>query len=548
LRKIENYYIQKVEKIETNSSQNIQGSQNHFLMHSPQRHFSPESSKLISKAAKIELIIADCLSPFLQISEKLSAYKRVTEISMGSLSIAGGINASQFFIADDTFTTFMKLHPHLIKFILSVSGDSDESLKMASIRSMDYVLENMGCSIGNYIVLILKYIIAYYPKSSAQYILNPENPHTASTINNNSIMADMITPKQDKQKEILRGTNSNENCIKTYESNHLKLSNLYNHLLETFLSVLSSVSGQVLHKIFNEIIQNFLLSNDVPKELKNYLSKICDKIITICQGDIILSSSFLGSIFNGLIIGASDPNFSEILSLWGTLKSKIFSCYSHKGHKKLVEWIMMQISTIQDIKNLNDSDLQKLKYLIEIIKCVTNCEKTEESSSLIIKGPHEVGVEYYNLLHPLLFIIDQFSQKENHYELFKDSWKAASCIFRTYNKYSELNTNKFLTPYFIKMNEHLIKNAPTLGMLKFIHLVIDDFSFDSESSKQLLIQLLERIIQYIPGFINEEIFNALDKLVAICKSFLNQDLISKLIDSLISKYTIRTKREKQSKE
>ena len=56
------------------------------------------------------------------------------------------------------------------------------------------------------------------------------------------------------------------------------LKNVYNHVLETYISVLSSISSHILHQLFYEVI--------IP-------IKIAAKIITICQGDLVLSKSSL---------------------------------------------------------------------------------------------------------------------------------------------------------------------------------------------------------------------------------------------------------------
>lgn len=82
-------------------------------------------------------------------------------------------------------------------------------------------------------------------------------------------------------------------------------------MLDTYISVLSSISSHILHAIFYEVIEPILLKirdtipkkeNESPKETdKNALPpqvivftvKIAEKIITICQGDLLLSQPLL---------------------------------------------------------------------------------------------------------------------------------------------------------------------------------------------------------------------------------------------------------------
>ena len=75
------------------------------------------------------------------------------------------------------------------------------------------------------------------------------------------------------------------------------INNVYTHVLESFISVLSSVSSHILHSIFYEVIGE-ILTNDqqTPQEVRVYSCKIAEKIITICQGDLLISNRMLDSL------------------------------------------------------------------------------------------------------------------------------------------------------------------------------------------------------------------------------------------------------------
>ena len=61
------------------------------------------------------------------------------------------------------------------------------------------------------------------------------------------------------------------------------LINIYNSVLDTFVSVLSSVSSHILHGIFYNILEKSLLINaGFPIEVRVFTCKIADKIFTIC--------------------------------------------------------------------------------------------------------------------------------------------------------------------------------------------------------------------------------------------------------------------------
>jgi len=99
---------------------------------------------------------------------------------------------------------------------------------------------------------------------------------------------------------------------------------LFNALLETYISVLSSISSHILHQIFYDVIvpclTNQPFEEDKPKpddedslhidfssEVKIYAVKIAEKIITICQGDLIMSKDLLDM----LVKQQAPPSFKK---------------------------------------------------------------------------------------------------------------------------------------------------------------------------------------------------------------------------------------------
>lgn len=82
------------------------------------------------------------------------------------------------------------------------------------------------------------------------------------------------------------------------------LTSLFQQVLDSYISVLSSISSHILHQIFYSVIVpcltdtslDFGLEQEYPAELKIFGVKIAEKIITICQGDLIMSKSFMDSL------------------------------------------------------------------------------------------------------------------------------------------------------------------------------------------------------------------------------------------------------------
>jgi hypothetical protein len=78
---------------------------------------------------------------------------------------------------------------------------------------------------------------------------------------------------------------------------HGALCSVYQHVLDTYISVLSSISSHILHAIFYEVIEPILLKirdsiaskesqsepeNTLPPQVIVFTVKIAEKIITIC--------------------------------------------------------------------------------------------------------------------------------------------------------------------------------------------------------------------------------------------------------------------------
>ena len=53
-------------------------------------------------------------------------------------------------------------------------------------------------------------------------------------------------------------------------------------MLETYISVLSSISSHILHQLFYEVIIPTITSTTIQVDVKIFAIKIAEKIITIC--------------------------------------------------------------------------------------------------------------------------------------------------------------------------------------------------------------------------------------------------------------------------
>jgi hypothetical protein len=70
---------------------------------------------------------------------------------------------------------------------------------------------------------------------------------------------------------------------------------IYTHVLDTFISVLSSVSSHILHSVFYDVIEPTLMQSQ-DSEVRVFACRIADKLLTICQGDLLISPPLLSML------------------------------------------------------------------------------------------------------------------------------------------------------------------------------------------------------------------------------------------------------------
>lgn len=91
-------------------------------------------------------------------------------------------------------------------------------------------------------------------------------------------------------------------------------------------------------------------------EVKIYAVKIAEKIITICQGDLIMNKSLLDILVKASgsqsykkqleMNGAVEQMRNQMKTLWTSIRQKVFTNYSMKGFKSLVEWLANKLSML----------------------------------------------------------------------------------------------------------------------------------------------------------------------------------------------------------
>lgn len=323
--------------------------------------------------------------------------------------------------------------------------------------------------------------------SVADYVFYQLDPnHLLSTIGCNMIQADSQAAME--YDSVLFATTYNS--IQEPSSGfNTALQNVHSHVLETYISVLSSISSHILHRIFYDVIEDALCSSSADQsqkavskpsasfkhsnfnneftttdkidlhsrfqmgqspQIKVYACKIAEKIITICQGDLIISPSLLNALVDTFsaskppppLDSSSNQAHAAMKNLWNSVKQKVFPNYSTKGYRKLIEWISRKMTHLmnsikvlpEDLLNtkpvnqrkdafpdeLSDEETICLSQLCEVVTTVTfNRLKQEEEANQLIKLPvpesfgNGASSEMYLLLPQLIFWMEYSIDRED---------------------------------------------------------------------------------------------------------------------------------------
>ena len=175
-----------------------------------------------------------------------------------------------------------------------------------------------------------------------------------------------------KAQEILRETGP-EN-----QQTQKLLVDIYNHLLESFLNVLTSASSFLLRGLFIEIIAPNVFLNEMNGELRKFVFRIAEKITAICQGDLEINTSFVAALVQYLEGKVQQGGSLRLAAqkLWESVKSKAIVNFPLSEARKLGEWVLESMQNIQE----NAKDLAGMGVFIEIVGSL--CARERKNSEI----------------------------------------------------------------------------------------------------------------------------------------------------------------------
>ena len=161
----------------------------------------------------------------------------------------------------------------------------------------------------------------------------------------------------------------------------------------------------------------------------------------------------------------------------------------------MIEWIAEQFVMISEKeKNIEENELQNLITLMDIISLISvERLKIEEDTNNLIKLNTSLSMDLYLLLNPVIYWMKFSIEKEDRLHLFKASWKTIKDIIMSLPEGIDIDLISIILPIFERVCNFLDLHSPTLPMLKFLEIIIQDVSFPTSVMKLFMKKLIPHI-------------------------------------------------------
>lgn len=501
--------------------------------------FQKKTSKGL-KAAKIQLLVAEAIKQPSMINDKMQAYYKATELFMGRQNMSNLQISNNF----DIYSALLRISSNLCKFLLKILFEKVDPLKIAAIRGLEFLLEYMGCTIANLLSNILKAILMTYPLQNSELLLIEKGGN------------DPLIPL---------GSPINTQLAKHFSANNLEvgpenqqtqklLVDIYNHLLESFLNVLTSASSYLLRNLFIEIITPNIFLSEMNNDLRTYVFRIAEKIISICQGDLEINLTFIASLIQYLDHKMShSPLKIAGQKLWETLKSKAVVNLRGPEAKKVGDWIYENLCILQENKEIVQSSIE---YFLDIMRSLCFREKKLQDvliftnkmpSNLFLNSNNSVNFEGFAQIISL-FIEDLLLKNQpGAFEPISIYWNCLLDVFTCLE-----STNQILSHFSFDLLAKILKilreKSPNLAILNTILLIFKTMDDNrQEINEDFIKEFLFVFCDCIPHSVYDESFIVFEILLRKIPHFIDKFLLQKTIDALIDQFTVKSKAQKQAK-
>ena len=148
-------------------------------------------------------------------------------------------------------------------------------------------------------------------------------------------------------------------------------------------------------------------------------------------------------------------------------------------------------------------------------------------------------MDLYLLLNPVIYWLKFSIEREDRLHLFKASWKTIKDIIMSLPEGIDIDLISIILPIFERVCDHLEVHSPSLPMLKFLEIILQDVSFPSS----VMHLFLKKLIPHIPYCIYDEIYTIFQIVINILyygeggKKFIDQQTLILCLKAFTNKNT-----------
>lgn len=202
---------------------------------------------------------------------------------------------------------------------------------------------------------------------------------------------------------------------------------------------------------------------------------------------------------------------------------------------------------------ITEEESNQLQQIFDIVSVISvSRKKNEEEANSHIKIKQDYILELYLLINPLLFWLDFSVEREARFQLFKSVYQTIKDVLEGLPpKRVDIDLLQIMIPILQKTTDYLKSNSPSLSMLKFLEMVLRDIKSAGYCQMQsdlqyFFLEMLRNFVPYISYCLYEEVFSVFDKLLVMCADVINERVLTKCIQALVDKYTMKSKGHKNS--
>lgn len=237
---------------------------------------------------------------------------------------------------------------------------------MASLKTLEFLFDTLGCNLDESLLQILVAIIKTYPsmtkrsnvpkdgkvisffedswqlsspsdssdhsgaRAAADFSSGGVNQHATRSSLHRFSPEQLGDPSQYSTFFSLNDIHSLKDCqvkdASLFHQSFIQTSkNFYNHILESLVFLIGSTSTPILVRIFNEIISRVLFQESIEPDLQIYLLRLSERILTLCQGYVMINKPFLNTLFELIL----SKNSAEVTGM--TARGLLASTHHQAG-------------------------------------------------------------------------------------------------------------------------------------------------------------------------------------------------------------------------